>query len=402
VAPISDIALLKVQLVEQHEQRSPVTNKEDYKDSSVWMIIHIPQEHTSSLSDSSTSTPTPDHDDEHFFTFMECSGWLDSGAYRVMKIPLTAVLCVLDASWKTVSEYSSQSKSLSAIKPGLSAFMMSICIETPRSVDIAKVLKSTDLDLFEAASAVMTTTSLAFITMTPDQTYLKSTSLDTFRCVWRLEELKTQIASLRFYISNQNLALFPDFLQRQALLRTLGYISVDSTVLLKGRVACEMNTCDELLACEMLFDNILEPLNPPEAAGVLAALVFQEKVNDSPKLTTRMEEARALLGKQLVRLSVLQEDFGIRIDDDNRPSLNFGLSAVVYEWARGTSFRDITSMTLVQEGSIVRCITRLDELMKDLRNAARVVGNPSLYRKMEAASQCIRRDIVFAASMYVT
>jgi antiviral helicase SKI2 len=36
-----------------------------------------------------------------------------------------------------------------------------------------------------------------------------------------------------------------------------------------------------------------------------------------------------------------------------------------------------------------------------VRNAARVVGNPSLYRKMEAASQCIKRDIVFAASLYV-
>lgn len=36
------------------------------------------------------------------------------------------------------------------------------------------------------------------------------------------------------------------------------------------------------------------------------------------------------------------------------------------------------------------------------RNAARALGNPSLYRKMEAASQCIKRDIVFAASLYVT
>ena len=106
-------------------------------------------------------------------------------------------------------------------------------------------------------------------------------------------------------------------------------------------------------------------------------------------------------------------------------------------------------MTDVPEGSIVRTITRLDELCKDIRNAARVIGNPSLYRKLEAviiiafystlslaqtytlmwtcriqrlicthilffiktfllyiwiitqASECIKRDIVFAASMYV-
>lgn len=36
---------------------------------------------------------------------------------------------------------------------------------------------------------------------------------------------------------------------------------------LKGRVACEINTCDELIATEMVFENVLESLNPPEIAG---------------------------------------------------------------------------------------------------------------------------------------
>ena len=99
-----------------------------------------------------------------------------------------------------------------------------------------------------------------------------------------------------------------------------------------------------------------------------------------------------------------QEKQGINPADteSGRNGLNFGLAAVVYEWARGTPFQQITQLTLTQEGSIVRCITRLDELCKDVRNAARVIGNPSLYRKMEAASQCIKRDIVFAASLYVS
>jgi hypothetical protein len=50
---------------------------------------------------------------------------------------------------------------------------------------------------------------------------------------------------------------------------------VSKTVTLKGRVACEMTTCDELLATEIVFHNILEPLNPPEVASLLSALVFQ-------------------------------------------------------------------------------------------------------------------------------
>ena len=51
-------------------------------------------------------------------------------------------------------------------------------------------------------------------------------------------------------------------------------------------------------------------------------------------------------------------------------------------------------------GIIVRCIQRLDETCKDVRNAARVIGDPVLYQKMQEASTLIKRDIVFAASLY--
>jgi len=119
-----------------------------------------------------------------------------------------------------------------------------------------------------------------------------------------------------------------------------------------------------------------------------------------------METARTQLQSIAGSLESLQEQLGVAMqgaDSNSRGSgkLNFGLAGVVYEWARGTPFSQITELTLSPEGSIVRCITRLDELLKDVRNAARVIGNPSLYRKMEAASQCIKRDIVFAASLYI-
>jgi helicase, putative (fragment) len=55
----------------------------------------------------------------------------------------------------------------------------------------------------------------------------------------------------------------------------------------------------------------------------------------------------------------------------------------------------------VREGIIVRCIQRLDELLRDVREAAVVLGNNELLEKVEQASTCIKRDIVFAASLYV-
>jgi antiviral helicase SKI2 len=59
-------------------------------------------------------------------------------------------------------------------------------------------------------------------------------------------------------------------------------------------------------------------------------------------------------------------------------------------------------MTMVQEGSIVRCIVRLDETCRDICNAAKVIGDPVLYQKMHEASGLIKRDIVFAASLYTS
>lgn len=38
---------------------------------------------------------------------------------------------------------------------------------------------------------------------------------------------------------------------------------------------------------------------------------------------------------------------------------------------------------------------------REVRNAARILGDPRLYRKMELASAAIKRDIVFVNSLYL-
>lgn len=69
---------------------------------------------------------------------------------------------------------------------------------------------------------------------------------------------------------------------------------------------------------------------------------------------------------------------------------------------QGTPFADICELTDVPEGMIVRTIVRLDESCREFRNAAAIMGNSALYKKMETASNAIKRDIVFAASLYIT
>lgn len=49
-------------------------------------------------------------------------------------------------------------------------------------------------------------------------------------------------------ISNQNLELLPDYEQRIDVLKDLKFIDENSTVLLKGRVACEVRNLFYLYA----------------------------------------------------------------------------------------------------------------------------------------------------------
>ena len=62
------------------------------------------------------------------------------------------------------------------------------------------------------------------------------------------------------------------------------------------------------------------------------------------------------------------------------------------------SFQD--SVLKIIFSVIVRCIQRLEELCREVRNGARTIGDFNTTSKMEQCSEAIKRDIVFAASLY--
>ncbi|KAG6547499.1 hypothetical protein Mapa_010947 [Marchantia paleacea] len=215
--------------------------------------------------------------------------------------------------------------------------------------------------------------------------------------------LQERVKQLKFELSDAALQQMPDFQQRIEVLQEVGCIDADLVVQLKGRVACEINSGDELIATECLFDNQLDDLDPAETVALLSALVFQQDASE-PLLSPQLAAAKERLYMTAVRLGEIQAHHGLPINavDFARATLRFGLVEVVYEWAKGTPFADICELTDVPEGSIVRTIVRLDETCREFKNAARIIGDSSLFKKMEEASEAIKRDIVFAASLYVT
>lgn len=69
--------------------------------------------------------------------------------------------------------------------------------------------------------------------------------------------VKVNIESLKMLMSDQNLSLLPDYQQRSEVLKDLGFIDEESRVQLKGKVACEIHSADELVLTELILENVL-------------------------------------------------------------------------------------------------------------------------------------------------
>ncbi|XP_070532118.1 superkiller complex protein 2-like [Ptychodera flava] len=221
-----------------------------------------------------------------------------------------------------------------------------------------------------------------------------------FQEMHEIMKVKGEFQRLKYLLSDQSLQLLPEYQLRISVLRELRYIDGTNTVQLKGRVACEISN-HELIITELVFENVLTSLDPTEIAALLSCMVFQEKRCSEPKLTETLEQGKQRIIDVATRIGQLQVHSGLKIPvGDYVEQFRFGLTEVVYEWARKMPFSEITDLTDVSEGIIVRTIQRLDEVCRDVRNAARIIGDPVLYKKMEDASSAIKRDIVFAASLY--
>ena len=217
--------------------------------------------------------------------------------------------------------------------------------------------------------------------------------------------VKENIEALQLLMSDQNLALLPDYQQRTEVLKDLGFIDNESRVQLKGKVACEIHSADELVLTELILENVLADYEPEEIVALLSAFVFQEKTDIEPTLSDNLlkgKEAIIQISERVNHYQILHQVI-LSSDDSNdfvsRP--RFGLVEVVYEWAKGMSFNRITDLTDVMEGTIVRVVTRLDETCREVMSAARLIGDPTLYAKMDKARELIRRDVVFTASLYM-
>ncbi|KAL6176342.1 hypothetical protein ACLB2K_052976 [Fragaria x ananassa] len=217
------------------------------------------------------------------------------------------------------------------------------------------------------------------------------------------QELGAKIKSIKRTMRSSTALAFKDELKaRKRVLRRLGYITRDDVVELKGKVACEISSADELTLTELMFNGVFKDIKVEELVSLLSCFVWREKLKDATKPREELDLLFLQLQETARRVAEVQLDCKVEIDIDSFVnSFRPDIMEAVYAWAKGSKFYEIMSVTGVFEGSLIRAIRRLEEVLQQLIHAANSIGETDLESKFEEAVLKIKRDIVFAASLYL-
>uniref|UniRef100_A0A671V377 Exosome RNA helicase MTR4 n=1 Tax=Sparus aurata TaxID=8175 RepID=A0A671V377_SPAAU len=169
---------------------------------------------------------------------------------------------------------------------------------------------------------------------------------------------------------------------RKRVLRRLGFASPSDVIEMKGRVACEISSGDELLLTEMIFNGLFNDLTVEQATALLSCFVFQENASEMPKLTEQLAAPLRQMQECAKRIAKVSADAKLEVDEETYlGQFKPHLMDVVYAWANGATFAQICKMTDVFEGSIIRCMRRLEEVLRQMCSAAKAIGNTELENK---------------------
>ena len=121
----------------------------------------------------------------------------------------------------------------------------------------------------------------------------------------------------------------------------------------------------------------------------------------------------AAINEVVAMLAAKRVEFGVApADDDDHDGRAAGSVAGVSEvsvellpsvlaWAHGASFEKAWLLSpSTFEGTLVRSLRQLDELLKQSAEAADALGDAALKERFEAGSKAVHRGIAFSSSLY--
>lgn len=245
------------------------------------------------------------------------------------------------------------------------------------------------------------------------------------------------------------------------VLRRLGHVDKDGVLLSKGRLTCQITVADELIASELVFSGLVMSVSAVTLCGLLSCLVCSEKskcefVNllatsgrgnaqeDSTSAGESKDDAEgsatagergeseqakdasangqgaasssssvARLMKEMAipyrrlqaiakRVVEAMNDARLEVDEEKYlEALQPSLAAPVMLWCTGASFAEVLNLTELFEGSLVRTLRQVAELLRQMAAASGAIGNPPLVQRLVESQKLLHRGVPFAGSLYL-
>ncbi|GIX64619.1 DEAD-box family helicase [Babesia caballi] len=221
----------------------------------------------------------------------------------------------------------------------------------------------------------------------------------------RVEACRRELEQIDEHLREESLHAYDEMIAKVEVLKQLDFLDEHGRPTVKGRIATYLTTGDEITLTETIVQNVLSGLEPEECAAVLSAFVHNDRAPEKevPAPTQAIQRARDIVVDLHNKVDVVQRALNVNVlREDHAALCNFSLSYVIYQWAIGTPFSEIMQFTDLQEGHIVRAITRLDELCRKIGQVANINGDEALQSKIEKVSNAIKRGIVFMPSLYLS
>lgn len=210
---------------------------------------------------------------------------------------------------------------------------------------------------------------------------------------------------------HSSVVLRDDLRAMKRVLQRLGFVDRNNVVLDKGKMACEISSCDELILTEMVFNNIFDGMSGEHIIAMCSCLILDEggSSDDKKDVAGILQNEPELLAAFDKARGIAQEISTVMIEckvPNHDPETFVGklkpeLVRPVLLWMQGKPFKEVMQNTELFEGSVVRVVRRLEELVREIILAAKSIGHKELETKLMEGRSKLRRGIIFAASLYL-
>ena len=218
---------------------------------------------------------------------------------------------------------------------------------------------------------------------------------------------KERIKTLNSGIKNLETYLDKDIRLIMKYLVDNNYIVCDGgdepKILTRGIIASEISECNEITLTEMIVNDILTPLEPEEIVAVLATFI-EEKTNETYwsdlDVSEQIKNALSHIDYGTKDFDQYEADLGINIGTDWNLYLSF--IGPAYDWACGRDILEMHKKYEIYEGTFIRNILRINNIVDNIKNIADTINKPELMKKLEIVDRLIVRDQVTTDSLYIT